>query len=227
MPACALASRSGAGMRTRGAVLLLAGGVVPLAAARQGVRDVVLRPADARLAEPFTRIHSIRELADGRVLISDNSVDTRLVVADLRRRYTLRPCRSRGSPDQSRHPPGLRARRRIRPAQRLRGGDRRGRLPDTAAPSLALTHPEQSGGARAGAGMPTSRPQHRTDLPPGNTRNPIVRSGCLMTVDAARHRRLDATHDTDQNPPASRGRCALGSRAGGPATARGRIHRLF
>ena len=49
---------------------------------QQAPRDIVLRPADAMLAEPFTRIHSIRELADGRVLVSDNSSETRLVVAD-------------------------------------------------------------------------------------------------------------------------------------------------
>jgi hypothetical protein len=51
---------------------------------QQNVRDIVLRPADATLDEPFTRIHSIRELANRRVLITDNSSETRLVVADLR-----------------------------------------------------------------------------------------------------------------------------------------------
>jgi hypothetical protein len=43
-----------------------------------------LRPADATLGEPFTGIYSVRELQDGRVLISDNGHDNRLVVADLR-----------------------------------------------------------------------------------------------------------------------------------------------
>lgn len=45
---------------------------------------IVLKPADAFLSEPFGSIHSIRELADGRVLISDASSENRLVVADLR-----------------------------------------------------------------------------------------------------------------------------------------------
>lgn len=48
-----------------------------------GPRDVVLRAANATLAEPFTNIYSVRELSDGRVLVSDNSVESRLVVADL------------------------------------------------------------------------------------------------------------------------------------------------
>jgi hypothetical protein len=46
-------------------------------------RALTLRPADATLGEPFTSIYSIRELADGRVLISDYSSDNRVVVADL------------------------------------------------------------------------------------------------------------------------------------------------
>jgi hypothetical protein len=45
---------------------------------------IALRSSDGMLSEPFTRIHSIRELADSRVLVSDNSSETRLVVADLR-----------------------------------------------------------------------------------------------------------------------------------------------
>jgi len=42
-----------------------------------------LRPADATLGEPFTSIYSVRELADGRVLISDYSQDNRVVVANM------------------------------------------------------------------------------------------------------------------------------------------------
>jgi hypothetical protein len=53
------------------------------AVAFQEPRAVTLRPADATLGEPFTSVYSIRELADGRVLISDNGQDNRLVVADL------------------------------------------------------------------------------------------------------------------------------------------------
>ena len=49
----------------------------------QSPRAITLRPADATLGEPFTGIYSIRELADGRVLISDNGADNRLVVAEL------------------------------------------------------------------------------------------------------------------------------------------------
>jgi hypothetical protein len=50
---------------------------------QQVPREIKLRPADATLGEPFASIHSIRELADGRVLISDNSSDNRVVVVDL------------------------------------------------------------------------------------------------------------------------------------------------
>ena len=49
----------------------------------QAPRTITLRPPDATLGEPFTSIYSIRELADGRVLISDYSPDNRVVVADL------------------------------------------------------------------------------------------------------------------------------------------------
>lgn len=55
------------------------GGLFP-----QTPRAIVSKPADAFLSEPFGSIHSIRELADGRVLISDASSENRLVVADLR-----------------------------------------------------------------------------------------------------------------------------------------------
>ncbi|MBK7907141.1 MAG: hypothetical protein IPJ78_11340 [Gemmatimonadetes bacterium] len=43
--------------------------------------DVTLRPASATLAHEFTRIGSVRELADGRLLIGD---DDAILVADLR-----------------------------------------------------------------------------------------------------------------------------------------------
>ena len=49
----------------------------------QSVRPIVLRPPNATLGELFTSIYSVRELADGRVLISDYSADNRVVVADL------------------------------------------------------------------------------------------------------------------------------------------------
>jgi hypothetical protein len=56
---------------------------VATAVAFQEPRAIRLRPADATLGEPFTSIYSIRELRDGRVLISDYSSDNRVVVADL------------------------------------------------------------------------------------------------------------------------------------------------
>ena len=51
---------------------------------QQAPRAITLRPADATLGEPFSSIYSVRELRDGRVLISDASSDNRLVVADLK-----------------------------------------------------------------------------------------------------------------------------------------------
>jgi hypothetical protein len=50
---------------------------------QQAPRAITLRPADATLGEEFTSLYSVRELADGRVLISDYSRDNRVVVADL------------------------------------------------------------------------------------------------------------------------------------------------
>lgn len=54
--------------------------VVPATEAQPAPRT--LRPADAKLAEEFTKITAIRELADGRVLISDER-ENRLIVANL------------------------------------------------------------------------------------------------------------------------------------------------
>lgn len=48
----------------------------------QSVRQIRLRPADAKLEEEFTVITSVRELSDGRVLITDPR-EARVVVADL------------------------------------------------------------------------------------------------------------------------------------------------
>jgi hypothetical protein len=50
---------------------------------QQEPRAMALRSADVTLGEPFTSIYSLRELQDGRVLISDNGQDNRLVIADL------------------------------------------------------------------------------------------------------------------------------------------------
>src|SRR5687767_7000731 len=68
-------------IRTAVAIALTA--VATAVSFQQAPRAITLRPADATLGEPFTSIHSIRELADGRVLISDYSPDNRVVVADL------------------------------------------------------------------------------------------------------------------------------------------------
>jgi hypothetical protein len=56
--------------------------VFALLAARQPAEES-LKPAIASLREDFGGIGAVRELADGRVLIADNSSDSRLVVADL------------------------------------------------------------------------------------------------------------------------------------------------
>lgn len=68
----------------RAAVALCVTAFATAVSFQQGPRTITLRAADATLAEPFTGIYSLRELADGRVLISDNSSENRLVVADLR-----------------------------------------------------------------------------------------------------------------------------------------------
>jgi len=65
---------------------VLAVGVIALASARvaaQRVPTITLKPADARLAEEFTRLAAVRELEDGRVILADGR-DLRLMVADFR-----------------------------------------------------------------------------------------------------------------------------------------------
>ena len=68
---------------TRVAVALSVTALATAVSFQQAPRQITLRPADATLAEPFTSIYSVRELADGRVLISDYSQDNRVVVADV------------------------------------------------------------------------------------------------------------------------------------------------
>ena len=65
-------------MRARVALLLL-----PAVAFAQRAPAIVLKHANATLAEEFSKIKSVRELADGRILIGDER-ETRLVVADPR-----------------------------------------------------------------------------------------------------------------------------------------------
>lgn len=67
----------------RAAVAIAFTAVATAVAFQQAPRAITLRPADATLGEPLTSVYSIRELADSRVLISDNGQDNRLVVADL------------------------------------------------------------------------------------------------------------------------------------------------
>lgn len=69
-------------MHLRCAATILCGWLAGPPAVAQSVPVIELEPADATLTEPFTRIFAIRELSDGRVLISD-SRENRLVVADL------------------------------------------------------------------------------------------------------------------------------------------------
>ena len=57
--------------------------VTPVVAGAQQVSRVVLGPASASLAEEFSNLTWVRELKDGRVVVSD-SRDGRVVVADLR-----------------------------------------------------------------------------------------------------------------------------------------------
>ena len=58
-------------------------GVCAPALSGQAVPQLRLKPADATLDEEFTAIRSVRELSDGRLLISDTR-DNRVVVADMR-----------------------------------------------------------------------------------------------------------------------------------------------
>jgi hypothetical protein len=67
----------------RAAVALSLTAFTTAVAFQQAPRNITLRSADATLGEPFASIYSIRELADGRVLVSDYSSDNRVVVADL------------------------------------------------------------------------------------------------------------------------------------------------
>ena len=67
----------------RTAVVIAVTAVTTAVAFQQVPREIILRPSNATLGEPFTSLYSVRELADGRVLISDYSSDNRVVVADM------------------------------------------------------------------------------------------------------------------------------------------------
>jgi hypothetical protein len=55
----------------------------PLSIAAQTAPALKLKPADAKLDEEFTQITSVRELSDGRVLVTDGR-ENRVVVADFK-----------------------------------------------------------------------------------------------------------------------------------------------
>ncbi len=55
----------------------------PLGISAQGVAQVRLRPADATLPYEFTRVGALRELSDGRVIVTDAG-DAKLLMGDLR-----------------------------------------------------------------------------------------------------------------------------------------------
>jgi hypothetical protein len=69
-------------MRTTGRLLVLAAALLSLGQT-QAVRQLRLKPATAELSEEFTSIGSVRELSDGRVLLTDPR-EGRVVLADLK-----------------------------------------------------------------------------------------------------------------------------------------------
>ncbi len=73
------------------------------AARAQQPVSIVLRPANARLSEEFSILSSVRELPDGRVLISDEK-DKRVVVADLTANRVAQIGRAGDGPGEYRQP---------------------------------------------------------------------------------------------------------------------------
>lgn len=70
------------------ALLAALAGSTAHAQGRQPTAILTLRDAGVTLTEPFSRVSSIRELGDGRVLVTDEK-ETRLVVADLARQSVV------------------------------------------------------------------------------------------------------------------------------------------
>lgn len=62
---------------------LILAATLPVAVAAQAPRQVTLKPADAKPEEEFTVIGSVRELADGRILVTDPR-ENRVIVMDLK-----------------------------------------------------------------------------------------------------------------------------------------------
>ncbi|HLA89562.1 MAG TPA: hypothetical protein VJL28_03900 [Gemmatimonadaceae bacterium] len=74
----------------------------------QQPRQITLKPADAKLAEEFTSLTSVRELSDGRVLISDGR-ENRIVVADLSTGQVIQVGRKGGGPGEYQYVTAIRA----------------------------------------------------------------------------------------------------------------------
>lgn len=74
-------ARFDARLRLAIAALLLTHVLGPVTASAQAVRRIELRPADATFAEEFTGINSVRELRDGRLLVTDGR-EQRIVLLD-------------------------------------------------------------------------------------------------------------------------------------------------
>ena len=68
-------------------------------------REIRLKPVTASLNEEFGFIRAVRELADGRVLITDNSSSSRLVVADLTTSAVKELGRAGNGPREYQNPP--------------------------------------------------------------------------------------------------------------------------
>ena len=68
-------------MTKRIALVAVVGLLAVGAAGGQGVPQIKLKPADATIDHEFTRIGTVRELRDGRVLVTDPS-DKRLFVVN-------------------------------------------------------------------------------------------------------------------------------------------------
>ncbi|HLA88805.1 MAG TPA: hypothetical protein VJL28_00045 [Gemmatimonadaceae bacterium] len=92
--------------RIRVLAFLAAALAVPLGAPAQKIADLPLRPPDAKLAEEFSRIAYVREIGDGRLLVTDDK-DRRLVVADFRTGIVSPISRNGEGPGEYRNPRGL------------------------------------------------------------------------------------------------------------------------
>lgn len=89
--------------RARAAVTLVSAAMLAMGAIRwQQPRQVTLLPADRTLDEEFSNIRGVRELSDGRVLVSDHG-DNRLVIVDFERNGVRSIGRTGAGPGEVRH----------------------------------------------------------------------------------------------------------------------------